>query len=94
VLDGVPRVTSFEEARLLMEGLPSLRPRLIQQLLEACTTVKVTRLCLHLADATQMPWRGEMNESRIDLGSGKRQVVEGGRLDSRYNITVPRESKQ
>jgi Transcriptional regulator, AbiEi antitoxin, Type IV TA system/Transcriptional regulator, AbiEi antitoxin N-terminal domain len=94
VLDGVPRVTSFEEARLLMEGLPSLRPRLIQQLLEACTTVKVKRLCLHLADATQMPWRGEMNESRIDLGSGKRQVVEGGRLDSRYNITVPRESKQ
>jgi hypothetical protein len=34
-----------------------------------------------------------LSESRIDLGSGKRQVVEGGRLDSRYNITVPRESK-
>lgn len=94
VLDGVPRVTGFEEARLLMEGLPSLRPGLMQQLMEACTSVKVKRLCLHLADATHMPWRGELSEARIDLGSGKRQVVAGGRLDSRYNITVPREREQ
>jgi hypothetical protein len=91
VLDGVPEVASFEEARLLMEGLPSLRPGLMQQLLEACTSVKVKRLCLHLADATQMPWRSELVDSRIDLGSGKRQIVRGGRLDARYNITVPRD---
>jgi hypothetical protein len=92
VLDGVPRVTDFEEARLLMEGLPSLRAGLMQQLLEACTSVKVKRLCLHLADATHMPWRKELADERIALGAGKRQVVAGGCLDRRYNITVPRDT--
>ena len=91
VLDGVPRVTSFAEARLLMEALPSLRAGLMQQLLETCTSVKVKRLCLFLADDTHMPWRSELVDERIDLGAGKRQVVVGGRLDRRYGITVPRE---
>lgn len=91
VLDGVPQVTSFDEARLLMEGLPSLRAGLMQLLLEACSSVKVKRLCLYLADATNMPWRSDLVDDRIDLGVGKRQVVAGGRLDRRYNITVPRE---
>ena len=94
VLEGVPRITSFDEARLLMEGLPTLRPGLMQELLEACTSVKVKRLCLFLADATDMPWRSALVDDRIDLGSGKRQVVAGGRLDARYGITVPRESSQ
>ncbi len=94
VLDGVPRVMSFEQARLLMEGLPSLRPGHMQQLLEVCTSVKVKRLCLYLADVTHMPWRGELADDRINLGSGKRQVVPGGVLDPRYNITVPREAAQ
>ena len=92
VLDGVPGVNGFEEAQHLMEALPTLRPVLMQQLLEACTSVKVKRLCLFLADATGMPWRNELKEERIDLGSGKRQVVPGGRLDARYRITVPRDS--
>jgi hypothetical protein len=27
--------------------------------------------------------------SRVDLGSGKRVLVKGGKLDPHYNITVP-----
>jgi hypothetical protein len=92
VLDGVPRVADFDEARQLMEGLPTLRPKLVQQLLEACTSVKAKRLFLHLADATGMPWRAALDEARIDLGTGKRQVVAGGRLDARYGITVPKDA--
>lgn len=91
VLDGVPRVAGFAEAKELMEGLPTLRPRLVQQLLEACTSVKAKRLFLHLADATGMPWRPALDDSRIELGTGKRQVVAGGRLDARYGITVPKD---
>jgi hypothetical protein len=37
-----------------------------------------------------MPWRAELQLDRIDLGSGKRQIVAGGRLDKRYGITVER----
>lgn len=91
VLDGVPRVTDFAEARQLLEALPTLRPTLTQSLLEACTSVKVKRLCLFLADATAMSWRSALDDTRIELGSGKRQVVAGGRFDKRYGITVPHE---
>lgn len=93
-LEGVPGDTAFAEARQLMEGLPTLRPKLMQQLLQVCTSVKVKRLCLYLADATQMPWRDALDDARIDLGSGKRQVVVGGQLNARYGITVPREAEQ
>jgi hypothetical protein len=39
-----------------------------------------------------MPWRAALDEARIDLGSGKRQVVAGGQWNARYGITVPRTS--
>lgn len=90
-LEGVPGLTDFMEAMQLMEGLPTLRPKLLQSLLEACTSVKVKRLCLFMADVTQMPWRSTLKDGRIDLGSGKRQVVVGGRLNNQYGITVPHE---
>lgn len=92
VLDGVPSVADFAEARQLMEGLPTLRPQLVQSLLEVCTSIKAKRLFLHLADATAMPWRNALDDARIDLGKGKRQVVTGGRLDARYGITVPKDA--
>lgn len=92
VLDGVPHVADFAEAQHLMGGLPTLRPALVQTLLEICTSVKVKRLFLYLADATGMPWRTALDDTRLDLGTGKRQIVAGGRLDARYGITVPRDS--
>ena len=93
-LEGVPGVTGFAEAQQLMEAMPTLRPKLMQQLLEECTSVKVKRLCLYLADATQMPWRSALKVARIDMGAGKRQVVVGGQLNTRYGITVPREAER
>lgn len=92
VLEGVPGVFEFGEAQQLMEALLTLRPKLLQQLLEACASVKAKRLCLYLADVTGMPWRGELDDTRLDLGSGKRQIVAGGRWNARYGITVPREA--
>lgn len=92
VLEGVPRVFEFAEAQQLVEALPTLRPKLVQELLEACTSVKAKRLCLYLADVTGAPWRRALDDTRIDLGSGKRQVVVGGQWNARYRITVPRET--
>ena len=31
----------------------------------------------------------QLDPAAIDLGKGKRMVVRGGKLDSKYNITVP-----
>lgn len=89
VLYFVPQQQSFEEARLLMEGLATLRPKLVQELLEACVFVKVKRLFLALADASGHGWVSQLDPKRVDLGTGKRQIERGGRLHPKYHITVP-----
>lgn len=54
--------------------------------------MKVKRLFLYLADLAGHPWRAKLKERRIDLGSGKRLLVRGGKLDPKYQITVPVEA--
>ena len=80
---------SLEEARLLMEGLTGLRPELVQELLESCRSVKAKRLFLFLADLCGHSWVDKLDVLKVDLGKGKRSIVKGGHLDSRYQITVP-----
>ena len=91
VLDLVPQVVSFHEADLLMSGLSSLSPRRLYALLIDCRSVKVKRLALWFADRHRHPWADRLERGTIDLGSGKRVLAAGGRLDTTYNITVPRE---
>ncbi len=85
----VPAEESFEEASLLMEGLTTLRPRLVQSLLEQCRSVKVKRLFMFLAEACNHAWVKKLDLSKVDFGKGKRMIIKGGRLDTKYNITVP-----
>lgn len=75
----------------LMEGLNNLRPVSVQALLEACTSVKVKRLFLYLADKADHEWLNYLDLDKIDLGSGKRAIVNDGVYVSKYQITVPRE---
>jgi hypothetical protein len=35
------------------------------------------------------PWLRQINREEISLGSGKRMLVKGGKLDPKYLITVP-----
>jgi len=51
--------------------------------------VKVKRLFLVLADHFRHPWRSSLELSRVDLGTGKRQITRGGRLHPKYQITLP-----
>lgn len=85
----VPGQESFEEAGLLMEGLATLRPDLVQSLLEQCTSVKVKRLFLYLSEQSGHSWMEEINTLKINMGRGKRVIYKGGRLDAKYGITVP-----
>lgn len=85
----VPSKQGFDEALKIMEGLLSLRPDLVQELLEQCRSVKVKRLFLYMAEKLQLPWFSELNFKSVDLGSGKRVIVKDGVLDKKYNITVP-----
>jgi hypothetical protein len=89
VLYLVPAKESFEEASMLMEGLTTLRPRLVQSLLEHCQSVKVKRLFMYLAESHNHAWVRKLDLSKVDFGKGKRMIVKGGRLNTKYNITVP-----
>jgi len=79
----------YEHASLVFEGLGTLRPALLQSLLESCASVEVKRLFLHLAEKHAHAWLKRLNLKKIPLGSGKRTLVAGGRFDSKYQITVP-----
>jgi hypothetical protein len=89
LLDELPHRESFDQADKLMEGLSNLRPRLLQKLLADCQSVKVKRLFFFFADRHRHAWLKRLEKTSVDLGSGKRSLVSGGRLDPVYNITVP-----
>lgn len=85
-----PQNTSLEEVDLFMESLTTLRPSLLQLLLEKCNSIKVKRLFLFLAEKHNFPWLKKINMANINLGKGKRVIVRGGHLDQKYQITVPK----
>ena len=87
----IPNEQSFDEAAKIMEGLTTLRPELVQNLIEECNSVKVKRLFLFMAEKHNHEWAKELNIDRINFGSGKRSIVKDGVLDKKYQITVPRE---
>ena len=89
LLDELPEHESFHHAEAMMEGLSDLRPRHLQTLLEACASVKVKRLFLFFAERHSHAWLTKLDVSRINLGSGKRVLVKGGKLNAHFNITIP-----
>jgi hypothetical protein len=84
---------AIEHSLQLMENLVTLRPKLVQELLEACQSIKVKRLFLWSAERAQHAWVEGLNVDRLELGSGKRQLYKGGRFDAKYQITVPEEEE-
>ncbi len=79
----------IEHVLQLMEGLTTLRPKIAQELLENCRSVKVKRFFLWSAEAAGHAWFKRLDLSCIDLGKGKRQIYKGGRFNQKYGITVP-----
>ena len=84
----IPKRQSYEEAVQVMESLTSLRPQVVQQLLENCTSVKTKRLFMNVAERLNHPWLKRLDLSKIDFGSGRRTIHPGGRLDNKYNLVV------
>ena len=58
-------------------------------LLAECRSVKVKRLFLWFAERHNHAWLKGLDREGIDLGRGKRMLVRGGKLDTKFNITVP-----
>jgi hypothetical protein len=91
LLQDVPSGVSFEHAEQLMQGLSTLSPRRLESLLRETRSVKAKRLFFWLAERQNHAWMKKLDASAFDLGSGKRVLAKGGKLDKKYRITVPEE---
>ena len=84
-----PEKFDLVECYELMENLNDLRPTQVQDLLEACTSIKVKRLFLYMAEKHNHNWYKFLNLSKVNLGKGKRSLVKEGVYVSKYQITLP-----
>jgi hypothetical protein len=89
----IPSEQSFNEAALIMENLSTLRPRMVQQLLEKCSSYKVKRIFMWMAEKNNHSWVPDLDLTKVDFGKGKLSIVKNGKLDKKYKITVPKENE-
>jgi len=85
---------SLMEAYELMEGLSTLRPKQVQELLEECKSVKVKRLFLYFAERAGHSWFKYIDQTKTNLGSGNRSLTNNGVLVSKYSLVLPKELAQ
>lgn len=64
----------LQEARDLLEGTPSLRAAVLQELLARCRQVKTVRLCLTLGRELGLPWAAKLDPKQLPTGSEQRWV--------------------
>ena len=86
-----PEYYNLTDLYYVMESLTTLRPVVVQELLENSKSVKVKRLFLYMAEKAAHPWFKHLDLSKIDLGNGKRMLVKNGVYNSKYQITLPRD---
>jgi len=87
----VPGKVGFDEASLIMENLSTLRPEMAQELMVLCRSIKVKRLFMFMAERHGHAWASKIDVSALNLGKGKRMIVPKGRLNVKYQITVPKD---
>lgn len=75
----------------IMEGLNNLRPDHVQPLLEGCSSIKVKRLFVYMAEKAGHAWLDYLDMQGINLGSGKRHLAKNGVYVAKYHMTVPKE---
>ena len=78
------------ECKDLMLGLNNLDPETVMALLTGCSSVKVKRLFLFLAEQSGHAWFKKLDISRVDLGSGTRSLADAGTYVPAYKLIVPR----
>lgn len=83
-----PEKTSVTEAKEILELMPELRPAFLQELLEKCSSIKVKRLFLYLAEEVNHSWYKYLKTEKIDLGKGVREVELDGTYIKKYQIIV------
>ena len=83
--------SSLLDIYYIMEGLTTLRPKLVQTLLEACTSQKVKRLFLYMAEKAGHSWYKALKLENVNLGTSRFMVTPTGKYIKKYNMTISKE---
>ncbi len=86
----VPLNASFGELDHIMSGLTTLRPIMVQNLLEKCVSIKTKRLFMYLAEKHAHAWANKINLKKVNFGTGKRALCKNGHYNNKYKIVVPK----
>ena len=86
-----PNQYNYMDLYYIMEQLTTLRPEIVQHLLETTKSQKVKRMFLYMAEKANHYWFEMLDVSRIELGNSKYQLVDGGIYIAKYKITIPKE---
>lgn len=86
-----PRQYGYMDLYYIMEQLTTLRPEILQRLLETTKNLKVKRTFLYMAEKAKHYWLDMLDTSKIELGTSKLQLVENGIYIAKYKITIPKE---
>jgi hypothetical protein len=77
LLSDVGKAQSLAEARELVEGLSSLREKVLDELLRHTTRIKVVRMAATLASSMKLPWAALASQHSERIGGGARWVAVG-----------------
>jgi hypothetical protein len=86
-----PQKMDLVECYHLFEGLVNLKPKLLNELLVHCNSVKVKRLFLYMAEKANHQWFTFLKTDQISLGTGNRMLSEKGVYIAKYLISIPKE---
>lgn len=86
-----PRQYDYMDLFYIMEQLTTLRPNVVQSLLETTKHYKMKRLFLYMAEKAGHYWYEDLDLTKIDLGTHKLQLVKSGIYISKYKMIVPKE---
>lgn len=87
----VPKHFDLVECYHLMEGLVNLKSKLLSELLAECSSIKVKRLFLYMAEKNNHQWLQFIKTEQINLGNGKRMLTKNGLYVSKYQLSIPKE---
>lgn len=90
-IDELPDDESFHNLDMIFEGLTTLRPRLLTELLKSCRKIKTKRLFFVFADKHNHAWNKQLDTASFNLGKGDRALINGGKIHPRYRIMVPKD---
>ena len=86
LLSDVGKLQSLAETRELVESLPGLRNKVLDELLQHTDRIKVVRMAATIATSMNLPWATLAGKHSERIGGGARWVAvgrSGERLDLR-----------